>query len=114
MERRNSCSLITVDINKLLEVIPIAKAKERTNGVSKKLLYIIFSVTGVIIIFALALMWKTGDLSPFAYLIPAIFVEVATATGFYYWKSKAENQIKLRAQYGQLYKEEETKDEFYN
>ena len=45
-------------------------------------------------------VWKTGDTSPLAYLIPAIFAELATATGFYYSKAKAENRIKLRKQYG--------------
>ncbi len=62
---------------------------------SKKLLYVIFAVTGVIIAFTLAIIWRTGDTSPLAYLIPSIFVEVATATGFYYWKAKAENEIKI-------------------
>ena len=42
----------------------------------------------------------TGDTSPLAYLIPAIFAELATATGFYYSKAKAENRIKLRKKYG--------------
>lgn len=32
--------------------------------------------------------------------IPAIFAELATATGFYYSKAKAENRIKLRKKYG--------------
>lgn len=50
--------------------------------------------------FTLAIVWKTGDTSPLAYLIPAIFAELATATGFYYSKAKAENRIKLRKQYG--------------
>ena len=35
-----------------------------------------------------------------AYLIPAVFAELATATGFYYSKAKAENRIKLRKKYG--------------
>ena len=43
---------------------------------------------------------ETKDLSPLAYLIPAIFAELATATGFYYSKAKAENRIKLRKLYG--------------
>lgn len=47
-----------------------------------------------------SIVWKTGDTSPLAYLIPAIFAELATATGFYYSKAKAENRIKLRKQYG--------------
>lgn len=43
---------------------------------------------------------ETKDLSPLAYLIPAVFGELATATGFYYSKAKAENRIKLRKLYG--------------
>ena len=45
-------------------------------------------------------VWKTENLEPLAYLIPAIFAELATATGFYYSKAKAENRIKLRKLYG--------------
>lgn len=58
------------------------------------------AVTLVVTAFTLAIVWKTGDTSPLAYLIPAIFAELATATGFYYSKAKAENRIKLRKQYG--------------
>lgn len=43
----------------------------------------------------------------FCYLIPAIFGEAATATGFYYSKAKTENMIKLRRQYGDLVDKEE-------
>jgi hypothetical protein len=48
-----------------------------------------------VIVFALIMMWRTNDLSPFAYLIPSVAAEVATGTGFYYSKAKAENKIKL-------------------
>ena len=58
------------------------------------------SLTAAVTIFTFAAVWKTGDLSPLAYLIPAVFGELATATGFYYSKAKAENRIKLRKQYG--------------
>lgn len=57
-------------------------------------------VTLVVTTFTLAIVWKTGDTSPLAYLIPAVFAELATATGFYYSKAKAENRIKLRKHYG--------------
>ena len=50
--------------------------------------------------FTLAVVWRTGDTSPLTYLIPAVFAELATATGFYYSKAKAENRIKLRKKYG--------------
>lgn len=36
----------------------------------------------------------------FSKIIIAIFAELATATGFYYSKAKAENRIKLRKKYG--------------
>ena len=58
---------------------------------------VILAVVGA---FTLAVVWKTGDTSPLAYLIPAVFAELATATGFYYSKAKAENRIKLRQKYG--------------
>ena len=44
-------------------------------------------------------MWKTGDLSPLAYLIPAVFGELATATGFYYWKARNENRAKYTQEF---------------
>jgi len=44
-------------------------------------------------------MWKFGDSSPSVYLIPGIFGELATATGFYYAKAKAENEIKISKGY---------------
>ena len=56
--------------------------------------------TVIITAYALALMWKTGDTSPLTYLIPSVFTEYATATGFYYWKARTENKIKLMKRYG--------------
>lgn len=44
------------------------------------------------------MIWRTSDLSPLAYLIPAIAAETATGTGFYYSKAKVENRIKLMKQ----------------
>lgn len=53
--------------------------------------------TALIVISSFVIMWRTGDTSPLAYIIPGIFAELSAATGFYYWKAKAENQIKLDA-----------------
>lgn len=61
---------------------------------------VVGTAAGVVTVFTMAVVWKTGDTSPLAYLIPAIFAELATATGFYYSKAKAENRIKLRKHYG--------------
>lgn len=67
---------------------------------SKVWLGCVGAVTLIVTAFTLAIVWRTGDTSSLAYLIPAIFAELATATGFYYSKAKAENRIKLRKQYG--------------
>ena len=61
---------------------------------SKVILFIVVTA------FTLHMIEETKDLSPLAYLIPAVFAELATATGFYYSKAKAENRIKLRKLYG--------------
>lgn len=67
---------------------------------SKVLIASVGAVTLVVTAFTLAVVWRTGDTSPLAYLIPVVFAELATATGFYYSKAKAENRIKLRKKYG--------------
>ncbi|MEG2018546.1 MAG: hypothetical protein RR128_08825 [Clostridium sp.] len=62
---------------------------------SKKLFIGVSLLNIVIVVFTLIMIWKTLDLSPLSYLIPSAFGELATATGFYYSKAKAENKIKL-------------------
>lgn len=58
-----------------------------------------FSKKIVVIAFTLIMIWRTNDLSPLAYLIPAVAAETATGTGFYYAKAKVENRIKLMKHY---------------
>lgn len=48
-----------------------------------------------VVIFSCRMICTTGDLSPLTYLIPSVFAELATATGFYYKKAQKENEIKL-------------------
>lgn len=58
-------------------------------------------------LFALAMIALTLDLSPLAYVIGSVDAVVAVVLGFYYWKAKAENQIKLRQIYRDLAREVE-------
>lgn len=67
---------------------------------SKIIMIAIGAVTAIVTAFAMAVIWKTGDTSGLAYLIPAVFAAFATAHGFYSNKAKVENQIKLRKKYG--------------
>ena len=76
------------------------RTKKPKREFSKLILYVVGAVTVGFTAFTLIMVWKTENLEPLAYLIPAIFAELATATGFYYSKAKAENRIKLRKLYG--------------
>ena len=63
-----------------------------------KLIFVGVSVLTVsIVVFSCYMIRLTMDTGPPAYLIPAVFTEMASATGFYFWKAKAENKIKLMA-----------------
>ena len=76
------------------------RTKKPKREFSKLILYVVGAVTVGVTAFTLIMIWRTENLEPLAYLIPAIFAELATATGFYYSKAKAENRIKLRKLYG--------------
>ena len=51
--------------------------------------------TIAVVVFSCRMIYTTGDLSPLAYLIPSVFAELATATGFYYRKAQKENELKI-------------------
>lgn len=40
-----------------------------------------------------AMIWRTADMSVLAYLIPSVFTEMASATGFYYNKAQSVEHI---------------------
>lgn len=67
---------------------------------SKKILIVAGFINIAVIAFSCVAMWRTCDLSPLQYLIPSVAAEVATGTGFYYWKARMENSIKLRKEFG--------------
>jgi len=74
--------------------------RKRKVEFSKKIFVGVAISTALIVIFSLVIVWKTGDTSPLTCIIPAMFAELATATGFYYKKAEAENKIKLKRLYG--------------
>lgn len=66
-----------------------------------KVLWIVAMIhSSIISIYTMIVILVTGDTTPLEFLIPAIFAELAAATGFYFNKAKAENLIKLRKHYG--------------
>lgn len=64
---------------------------------SKVLVVSVCLITTMVAAFTCYMVWITMDTTPLAYLIPAVFTEAATGTGFYYNKAKKENEIKLMA-----------------
>lgn len=75
------------------------KSRKTPIEFSKLILIVAAIVNVAVIIFTFIMVWRTCDLSPLTYLIPAVAAETATGTGFYYAKAKVENRIKLMKQY---------------
>ena len=77
------------------------KAKLKRRIEFSKIIFVgVSAVTLAITGFSCYMIWLTMDTSALAYLIPAVAAEMATSTGFYYNKAKAENKIKLMDRYG--------------
>ena len=60
------------------------KSRKKKREFSKIIITIVKAVTLVVSAFTMAVVWKTSDTAPLAYLIPSVFGELATATGFYF------------------------------
>ena len=63
---------------------------------SKIILTAVTVATALVVIASFVLMFITHDTTPLAYIIGGCFTELASATGFYYWKAKNENMIKIK------------------
>jgi len=87
-------------LRKQVKELKAAAATKKKVEFSKLIFLGVSFVTIVITVYSCVMIWRTMDTSALAYLIPAVFVEMASATGFYYTKAKAENKIKLMALHG--------------
>ncbi len=84
-------------LRKQIRQLKAAAATKKKVEFSKFIFLGVSIVTIAITVFSCRMIWITMDTSALAYLIPAVFAEMASATGFYYTKAKAENKIKLMA-----------------
>lgn len=92
----------------------MARKKQKKKLEFSKLILISISIFAIIVsIFTMIAVILTGDTSALAYLIPAVFAELATATGFYYSKAKSENRIKLTKLYGRDAVEQSEENIYY-
>ena len=62
---------------------------------SKKIFNIVITLFIIVIFYAMALMWKTNTTDGLMYLIPDVGALASVTIGFYYWKAKMENIVKL-------------------
>ena len=62
---------------------------------SKKIFIIVIIILIAVIVYSMALMWKTDNCDGLNVLIPSVFTLANVCVGFYYWKAKMENIIKL-------------------
>ena len=81
---------------------------------SKKIFNIIITLFIAVIVYSMALMWKTDSTDALAYLIPSVGGLTATCVGFYYWKAKTENMIKLQRENNVSIEELEEMEEEFN
>ena len=71
------------------------------------------SVALIVLVFSLAIMWKTENIDPLSTLITVVFGALAAGEGFYYNKAKAENKIKLMKENGIKPTEKTFIDDFF-
>ena len=70
--------------------------KKKRMEFSKKIFFGVSIGVALVTIFSCIMSWRTNDTSVLSYIIGGMFAELATATGFYYNKAKAENVIKIK------------------
>lgn len=68
---------------------------------SKVILVVAAIVAAIVIAFTFVMVWRTCDLTPLQYVIAGVFSVLTVGVGFYYWKARLENSIKLKEKYGQ-------------
>jgi len=71
------------------------RKKETSKVVLAVVLVVCFAMTGIVLF-----GWLKYDRTDAAGLAGVILAPAATALGFYSWKAKAENEIKLKKRYG--------------
>lgn len=70
--------------------------KRKKTEFSKTLFLVLFIEQSVIILAVLFNMIRMGTTEGIEYIFAPVAAQVATAVGFYYWKAKAENMLKIK------------------
>jgi len=76
------------------------KKEKKRREFSKIMAAIAITMWVFVNLFGMAMVIFTLDTSPLMYVIPSVDAVVAAILGFYLWKARTENQIKLKRLYG--------------
>lgn len=87
-----------MDKKEKVELTPDDNIK-KTLEFSKKLLIITDILLFIIVIFACLMTFITQNMSVLIGIVSGVFGLAGTAHGFYFWKAKSENKIKLMNSY---------------
>ena len=89
-----------------------SRKKIRRREFSKKILIVLSVWAAIITVFSMIMIWITQDTGALEWLITSTAAAVDVALGFYFWKARAENKIKLYKYYGpEAYEASGAKDE---
>lgn len=82
----------------LNKIYSMLGGRDKRWSFSKIMFVLIFLLSVAVSIYSAVMMWVLNDISMLEYLIPAIFAECAVVSGFYSYKAKTENQLKIQTQ----------------
>lgn len=77
------------------KAVAVRKKKTGVEEFSKLLIRMLVGLTMIVSFFCIFFCFKFETTEPLTYLVPSVFTELAAGTGFYYWKAKSENKIKI-------------------
>ena len=66
-------------------------------------MFLMMLITVCVTAFAIVMTWVMRDSMILVTLIPCVFAETATATGFYFWRRKIESVINYKKEYGEQF-----------
>lgn len=82
------------------------RTKKKKRSTTKFIMFLMMFITVVVVFFSMFMSWVLKDSSILITLVPCVFVETATCTGFYFWRRKVDAMINYKIEYGEQFMED--------
>ena len=82
------------------------RTKKKKRSTTKFIMFLMMLITVVVVTFSIWFTWMLKDATIIVTLIPCVFVETATCTGFYFWRRKVDAMINYKIEYGEQFMED--------